>query len=164
MLRIRVAIVLAFLATATVVVTGVAQPVRREVLKELQLSETGGCQHVTAELQFPFSVDGYAPVDGGSLLVVRVTPLQVPEATGPALAGREALVPNTDADTPLQSIEWEGDGPEGPLLMFRFAHPVTYDVNGGKDFRSVVITLHPDTTDPAPCQDVPPSAAHETEP
>jgi hypothetical protein len=142
-------------AGATAIATSAAQPVRREVLKDLHLSEAGGCQHITAELEFPFTVEGFAPIDGGTLLTVRVIPLQLPELVGRSLTGREALVPDAGTDTPLQEVEWDGSGGEGPLLLFHFRRAVTYDVTGGKDFRSVLVTLHPDTKDPAPCQDGP---------
>jgi hypothetical protein len=78
-------------------------------------------------------------------------PLQTLRVPFEALFGREALTPEDQPETALQQVTWEGDAPAGPQLVFQFNSAATYDVTNGEDFRSVVITLHPDTTDPDPC-------------
>jgi hypothetical protein len=144
--------VVLLVAGAFVAYTTVAQPVRREVLKELRMEEVGGCQTITAELQFPIVLQGFSPAHEGALLVVRVMPLQTLQVPAEAVFGREALVPEGNEETPLQQVSWEGDAPAGPQLVFQFSRTVTYEVTNGTDFRSVVLTLRPDTTDPAPCK------------
>jgi len=141
--------------------TGVAQPVRREVLKELRIEEVGGCQVITAELHFPVALLGYAPVGENLLVVARVTPLAPDVLPSATLATREALVPDPEIETALLEVTWEGADVTDPQLLFRFDRVVAYDLTTGHDFRSIVISLFPQTDDPAPCAGSEPAAPLE---
>jgi hypothetical protein len=151
----RLILALALLAGALTTWAVLAQPVRRVILKELHIVETGGCQRVTTELQFPIALAGHFPEGHGTRLQVRVDPLEDDRIALSDLLTREALVPAPGTDTTLRQVTWEGDAPSGPFLVYQFNSDVSYTVTTGADFRSVVVTLRPKTRDPAPCADSP---------
>jgi len=118
-----------------------AEPVRNRVLEEVLVAETPDAWEVHVGLSFPARYERHFPLHEGTELRVTMQPLAVSELDAPELADRESVRPSGAAAMGLLEVTWEGDADDGPYVTFLFAHPVSFWVRQGKDFRSLVVTV-----------------------
>jgi hypothetical protein len=74
-----------------------------------------------------------------------VLPFDVRSDDRDALRQRESLVPPDDDPPELMEVIYEGDVDGGPFLTLLFDHEVHYEVEQGRDSRSIVVHLLPVT-------------------
>jgi hypothetical protein len=116
-----------------------SQPVRDRILDDLDITETGAGLKVRISLTTRVRYVRHYPYDSGVELRIRVTPFDISSDNREALLRRESLVPF--GDSPLSPIEvvYEGDIEGGPYLTLLFKHAVDFEVEQGRDSRSIVV-------------------------
>lgn len=83
----------------------------------------------------------HGPAHRGTSIQIELDP--VTTGPGDTLAGleRESLQPRGGVESPIQEVIYEGDESERPLVEVRFSRLVEFDVEGGRDLRSIVIRI-----------------------
>ena len=113
-----------------------AQPVSDRTLSDVRTENVGSCTAVTVNFNIRVQMLSHFPQGSGRELHIRVKPLDVSRAT----ALRESL--RTPGSVPaLESIEYEGDNPGGPVLTLTFNREMQFTVDAGPQTQSLIIRL-----------------------
>lgn len=121
------------------------QPVADRTLSDLRADQVGGCTVLTVNFNIRVQMLSYFPQGSGRELRIRVQPLDNTHANGL----RESLRPPV-ALPDLNSIQYEGDNPDGPVLSLFFGRDMHFAVEPGPQAQSLVIRLA-DTANGANC-------------
>ena len=140
-----------FAATATLLLavawhgTLQSQPVRDRVLDTIDVQHTGDGTVIRIGLTIPVRYIRHYPYESGNELRIKVLPFDVRSDDRDALHKRESLVPPDEDPPELMEVIYEGDIDGGPFLTLLFDHEVHYEVEQGRDSRSIVVHLLPVT-------------------
>lgn len=135
-------LVLVFLAMAALWQASLqSQPVRDRILDDLDVTETGAGLKVRISLTTRVRYVRHYPYDSGVELRIRITPFDISSDNREAMLRRESLVPF--GDSPLSPIEvvYDGDMEGGPYLTLLFKQAVDFEVEQGRDSRSIVVHI-----------------------
>lgn len=139
----RGAAILAALAAPTAVM---AQSTGR-VLSEATIHEGDQCAIVGVGVNFPVRLISSFPSSFGDELRIRLSPIEGGDLAG-MRSSRETVRPPSSKIAAINKIEFEGDRPEGPTLTITFDRKVNFKIAQGGDFRSLVLAVSGDRTNP----------------
>jgi len=122
-----------------------SQPVRDRVLDEIDVQHTVDGTVIRVTMTIPVRYIRHYPYESGNELRIKVLPFDVRSNDRDALHKRESLVPPDDDPPELMEVIYEGDVDGGPFLTLLFDHEVHYEVEQGRDSRSIVVRLLPVT-------------------
>jgi hypothetical protein len=148
-----------FTATATLLLAVAwhvalqSQPVRDRVLDTIDVQHTGDGTMIRVTMTVPVRYIRHYPYESGNELRIKVLPFDVRSNDRDALRQRESLVPPDDDPPELMEVIYEGDMDGGPFLTLLFDHEVHYEVEQGRDSRSIVVHLLPVTPREEPATD-----------
>jgi hypothetical protein len=112
------------------------------ILTDLTIGGSDACVEVRVTFALPVHAIKHFPETYGDEVRVQVGPAQATGSDVEALSQREAIrAAEFDDRVPLDEVFYEGDIAGGPFLTFRFTRPVTFHVDQGDDFRSLVLYL-----------------------
>jgi hypothetical protein len=118
-----------------------AQPVRDRILSKVVASEDAGCTTVTVFLNFPVRYVRHFPYSSGDELRIRLDPIAISPGDREFLFRRESMRAPKNERAAISRLEFDGSGPEGPLLVFLFRRDVAFKVAQGSDYRSIVVAI-----------------------
>jgi hypothetical protein len=121
-----------------------SQPVRDRLLDEIDVEHTGDGTVLRIGMTIPVRYIRHYPYESGNELRIKVLPFDVRTNDRDALYKRESLVPSDDDPPELSEVVYEGDVDGGPFLTLLFDHVVHYEVEQGRDSRSIVVHLLPE--------------------
>ncbi len=113
-----------------------AQAVADRNLSDIRVDNVGTCSTLTVNFNIRVQLVSYFPTESGRELHVRLRPL---DATGISTLRESLRAPESVPS--LQSIEFEGDNPSGPVLSLLFASDMRFEVEAGRDPQSLIIRL-----------------------
>lgn len=120
------------------------------MLGDVDIATEGGCTAIRIGFAVPTVYLDHFPSRSGETLIVFVRPLGLdPRDEDTGLTRETALVPR-GAFPALRGIEFEGGGPGRAYLTILFAGEMTYEVQQGRDYRSIVIHVFKDGASPCP--------------
>jgi hypothetical protein len=119
--------------------TLLAQPARDRVLDDLEMVESEEAVTITVNLTIPVRYIRHFPYDAGDELRINVMPFDVRSEDREALLKRESLAPFRDELPFLEEVVYEGDIEGGRYLTLFFNKVVAYEVEQGRDSRSLVV-------------------------
>ncbi len=112
------------------------------VIEELRVSGDDACMQVSVGFSFPVRYVKHFPESRGEELRIYLAPIVVDPLDRDEVSRREALRPDHyDDRVPLIEAVYEGDVVGGRILTLLFSRAVTYRVNQGADFRSLLVSL-----------------------
>lgn len=117
----------------------VAQPVRDRILDDVTVQEKENTDSVHIGLTITARYISHFPYQSGDELRIRIRPFDVRTDDRDALFKRESLVPFNDDPPYLREVVYEGDIEGGMYLTLFFSQVVTYEVEQGRDSRSIVV-------------------------
>ena len=118
-----------------------SQPVRDKILDELDVTETEAGLMVRISLTTRVRYVRHYPYDNGVELRIKITPFGVSSDDKDALFRRESMVPFGDAPLSPKEVVYEGDIEGGPYLTLLFKQNVAFEVEQGRDSRSIVVHI-----------------------
>lgn len=128
-----------------------AEPSAGQILTDLTVGGTDRCAEVRVSFSLPIRMIKHFPEDFGQEIRVQVDPFRVSGTNPEALERREAIRPDDfDDRVPLDEVLYEGDIEGGPFVTFRFTRAVTFHLDQGDDFRSLLLYL-PGPQPDGPC-------------
>jgi len=135
--------------------TAGSQPVRDRILDDLDVMETGTGLRVRISLTTRVRYVRHYPYDSGAELSIKITPFSISSDDKDALFRRESMVPFGDAPLSPREVVYEGDIEGGPYLTLFFKQNVAFEVEQGRDSRSIVVHVTKVSTEnkPAPAAD-----------
>ena len=120
-----------------------SQPVRDRVLDSLEVQHTRDGTEIRIRMTIPVRYIRHYPYESGTELRIKMLPFDIRTDDRDALSGRESLVPTDDNPPELVEVIYEGDVEGDPFLTLLFDHEVHYEVEQGRDSRSIVVRLLP---------------------
>ncbi len=136
------------------------------IIDSVETVPQGKESEIRIRFRIPVNLLSHAPQRSGNLLQIQLQPFPTTDITSEELQERERRSWNPTEELPLTEILFEGDGPEGPLLILRFQKMVTYQLRESKDHRGIVVTLSAEkstpTLPPETGQDIPMRTASTT--
>jgi tetratricopeptide (TPR) repeat protein len=133
------------------------------VLSSIDVESTSKATEIHVRLNLPMRYQNHAPQTGGDFVEVQLRPVSTSEIA--VLQQRQSLPWKSSVDVPLVDVIYEGNFPGTPTVVVNFSRPVSFEVRGGRDFRSIIISIpkaQADSESPAPAPL--PSAAIVTPP
>lgn len=118
-----------------------SQPVRERILDDLDVTETGASLRMRISLTTRVRYVRHYPYESGTELRIRITPFDVSNDDRQALPRRESLVPSGAGPLLPKEVVYEGDIEGGPYLTLFFKQVVDFDVEQGRDSRSIVVHI-----------------------
>ncbi|MEE9543860.1 MAG: hypothetical protein V3V95_08775 [Thermodesulfobacteriota bacterium] len=119
----------------------------RRVVYDTNIEERAGCAIIRVAFNFPVRYRRHFPIEPHDELRIQFEPLAIGssdrERENPF--EREQVWFSQDDRIPIEEIILETNVAGGPLLTITFQRSVSFDVEQGKDFRSVVIIPFQDT-------------------
>ncbi|HKK05326.1 MAG TPA: hypothetical protein VKA50_05690 [Gammaproteobacteria bacterium] len=140
--RALIRVVWAMLALM-VVSSASAQPVRREVLSDVEAASRGDGFRLTVKFALPVSYLSHVPMDTGDTILIHIKPIVLDAAGSSGLSHREALAPPPEAPDYLTDIVYDGEDECSRYLVLHFSRKVSFRVSQGGDMRSLVIDIRP---------------------
>lgn len=122
-----------------------SQPVRDRILDTIDVQHTQDGTVIRIELTILVRYIRHYPYESGNELRIKVLPFDVRSDDRDALHKRESQAPPNDDPPELMEVIYEGDVDGGPFLTLLFDHEVHYEVEQGRDSRSIVVHLLPVT-------------------
>jgi hypothetical protein len=116
-----------------------AQPVADRVLDDLEMAENEDAVTITVNLTIPVRYVRHFPYDTGDELRINVMPFDARTEDREALFERESLAPFRDELPFLEEVVYEGDIEGGRYLTLFFNEVVAYEVEQGRNSRSMVV-------------------------
>lgn len=137
-----------------------SQPVRDKILDDLDVTETEAGLVVRISLTTRVRYVRHYPYDSGAELRIKITPFGISSDDRDALSRRESMVPYSDGPLAPKEVVYEGDIEGGPYLTLFFRQKVAFEVEQGRDSRSIVVHIKevspenslPPAADPAAAQ------------
>jgi hypothetical protein len=117
-----------------------AQPSRDKILSAVEIEEDLSCSVIRIAFNFPVRYVKHFPYESGDELRIQLEPIVISPLDREDLTKRESLSPPNDF-AKLDEVIYEGDIIGGPYLTLLFRHPVTYKVQQGADFRSLIVAV-----------------------
>lgn len=112
------------------------------VIEELSVSGDDACMRVRVGFSFPIRYVKHFPESFGEELRIYLAPIAIDPLGREEVSRRESLRPDRyDDRVPLIEAVYEGDVVGGRILTLRFSRAVTYRVDQGGDFRSLVVVF-----------------------
>jgi tetratricopeptide (TPR) repeat protein len=130
----------AMAAGVTAITPARAEPVTDRILAGHQLSTRNGCTFLKINFHMRVQYKSHFPVDHGDQLRIKIKAID-PGRVLEAMSRREALRPPQNTPLNVQSIVFEPDGLEGPVLAVNFGRQVHYNVVPGRDFLSMIVAV-----------------------
>ena len=130
-----------------------SQPVRDRILDDIDVEHARDGTVIRIGMTIPVRYIRHYPYESGNELRIKVLPFDVRTSDRDALHKRESLVPFNDDPPELREVVYEGDVDGGPFLTLFFDHEVHYEVEQGRDSRSIVVHLLPVTPQEEPATD-----------
>ena len=90
---------------------------------------------------FPLRYVVHTPAKRGDVLQIEVRPLSARDLQGQRQGERETLSQAPSDSVPLKQVSYEELSEQAARLTLTFARPVEFQVSGGSDTRSIVVTL-----------------------
>jgi len=118
-----------------------AQPVRDKLLDNLSVTETETGLTVRISLTTRVRYVRHYPYESGAELRIRITLFGISNDDKDALFRRESLVPLSDSPLSPKEVVYEGDIEGGPYLTLFFREKVAFEVEQGRDSRSIVVHI-----------------------
>lgn len=146
-----------------VVSSAAAQPVRREVLSDVEVAPHGEGVRLTVKFALPVSYLSHVPMERGDTLLIHIKPIVLDAVGSSGLSHREALAPPPDAPDYLTDIVYDGEDECSRYLVLHFSRKVGFKVIQGGDMRSVVVDIQATDTEGAPADDKNSPAGPENE-
>ena len=122
-----------------------SQPVRDHLLDVIDVEHSRDGTVIRIEMTIPVRYIRHYPYESGNELRIKMLPFDVRTSDRDALHKRESLVPFNNDPPELREVVYEGDVDGGPFLTLLFDHEVHYEVEQGRDSRSIVVHLLPVT-------------------
>lgn len=120
-----------------------SQPVRDRILDDIEVQHARDGTVIRIGMTITVRYIRHYPYESGNELRIKVLPFDVRTSDREALHKRESLVPFNDDPPELREVVYEGDVDGGPFLTLLFDHEVHYEVEQGRDSRSIVVHLLP---------------------
>jgi hypothetical protein len=118
-----------------------AQPPRNQVLDDIEILENPEAVELLVRFNFPVRYLSHFPPQTGTELLLRLQPIDVAEVDRQSLAGREGISPPNPNLAGITNIIYAGDHVDGPVLVLRFLAEAHWQLEQGRDFRSVKIVI-----------------------
>ena len=118
-----------------------SQPVRDRILDDLDVTDTAAGLSVRISLTTRVRYVRHFPYDSGAELRIRITPFDISSDNREALLRRESLVPFGAGPLSPSEVVYEGDIEGGPYLTLFFRQTVDFEVEQGRDSRSIVVHI-----------------------
>jgi hypothetical protein len=125
-------------------ITGQAEPVQNRVLSGYQMVVERKCWLFKINFNHRIRYLSHFPLSFGTELRIMLRPIDPRQFDLDGGSAREALRPPQDRRAGISVIQYEAAIAEGPTLTIIFDRPVNFDVAGGADFQSLVVSV----TDP----------------
>jgi hypothetical protein len=125
-------------------ITGQAEPVQNRVLSGYQVVVERKCWLFKINFNHRIRYSSHFPLSFGAELRIMLRPIDPRQFDLDGGSAREALRPPQDRRAGISAIQYEAAIAEGPTLTIIFDRPVNFDVAGGADFQSLVVSV----TDP----------------
>ena len=109
------------------------------VLSSIDVESTSNATEIHVRLNLPMRYLNHAPQTGGDFVEVQLRPVSTSEVA--VLQQRQSLPWKSSADVPLVDVVYEGNFPGTPTVVVNFSRPVSFEVRGGRDFRSIIISI-----------------------
>jgi tetratricopeptide (TPR) repeat protein len=120
------------------------------------VTSTSEAIEIRVSLNLPMRYLNHAPRGGGDFVEIQLRPVSTREAK--ELQQRQSLPWKSSADVPLVDVVYEGNFPGTPTLALNFSRPVSFEVTGGRDFRSIIVSI---PIEPATSEDRSPAPGTE---
>lgn len=125
------------------------QPTLREVLDETQIIDKPECAVITVGFNLRVRYKKHFPFKSGEELRIQLEPIALTPSEKEAITQEESIIPPESEIAAIDQIIYEGGENGDQFLTIFFKHPVSYTVQQGSDFRSIVIKVFlPSTTTP----------------
>lgn len=131
---------LAACAVASLAGASRAQPVSDRVLASLDTASAGACQLFKINFNYRIRYVSHFPANSGAELRILLEPID-PRFTIEGRSTREALRPPVNSPAGIKAIQYEAHIAESPSLTILFNHPVSFNVRGGIDFQSLIVSV-----------------------
>jgi tetratricopeptide (TPR) repeat protein len=142
------------IAVATSLVAATAAHAQRaggRVITGLDVTGPKDCTALRVDFSLPMRYLEHFPPHEGDDIRVKVMPVAVSDEERDSVRVREsARLSTPDARVPLQEVTFDGTIENVALLTFDFERPVTFSMDQGEDFRSLVLFVHDPKSD-LPC-------------
>ncbi|MDX2315327.1 MAG: outer membrane protein assembly factor BamD [Gammaproteobacteria bacterium] len=134
------------------------------ILSSIDVEPTSKAIEIHVRLNLPMRYQNHAPQRGGDFVEVQLRPVSTAETR--VLQQRQSLPWKSTVDVPLVDVIYEGNFPGTPTIVLNFSRPVSFEVRGGRDFRSIIVSIpkaeaarEDRTLAPAPSTGAPPTGA-----
>lgn len=119
-----------------------AQPPKNQVLDKIEIFETPETVELLVGFNFPVRYLSHFPLKTGTELLLRLQPMNLGEVDRQSLTNREAISPPQPNLAGITNVIYEGDHEEGPVLVLRFLAEARWQIEQGRDFRSIKIVIN----------------------
>jgi hypothetical protein len=127
-----------------------AQPSLQEMLGETLIVDKEECATVTVSFNLRVRYIKHFPYNSGEELRIHLEPIALTPSERESITQNESILPPESEIAAIDQIVYEGGVNGDQFLTIFFKHAVTYTVQQGSDFRSIVVTVFlPSAT--APC-------------
>jgi hypothetical protein len=116
----------------------------RRVVNEADITEEKGCAILRVSFDFPVRYIRHFPSVTGTELRIQFEPISVGRSDSEDLFDREEVWFSSNGVVPLLEVIFEGNISGGPFLTFTFERSISYEVEPGADFRSLVVIPYQD--------------------
>lgn len=129
--------------TFAMIASAAAQPVRREVLSDAEVTARGGGFRLSVQFAMPVEYLSHVPLDSGDTILIHIKPIVFDVKGDPGLSHREALRPPPEAPDYLTDIVYDGEDQCSRYLILHFSRKVRFHITSGADLRSVLVDFQP---------------------
>ncbi len=118
-----------------------AEPVTNRVLADYQMATAANCSLFKINFNFRIRYVSHFPVSSGTELRIMFEPIDRDRFIIDGSPEREALRPPVNSPAGIKAIQYETRIAESPTLTILFNHPVSFNVRGGIDFQSLIVSV-----------------------
>ncbi len=118
-----------------------AEPVTNRVLAGYQMATAANCSLFKINFNFRIRYVSHFPVSSGNELRIMFEPIDPGRFLIEGSPEREALRPPVNSPAGIKAIQYETRIAESPTLTILFNHPVNFNVRGGIDFQSLIVSV-----------------------
>ena len=120
-----------------------AQPAKKTILEDLKIENEGDHSVVHVGFSFPLQYIRHYPLDSGTELHIEIRPLDVSPEDAKDLSQRESIAAEENNSADLYDVIYGGSEVGGRYLSLYFDQPVAFEVEQGKDYRSLDVQVTP---------------------